>query len=187
MEFAIRSRYNDHILHEAMRRYAIAPEQISLLDGFESYIYEFTQNGGSYILRIGHSLHRTPDLIRGEVAWINYLAEGGAGVARAMHSTADQLVEAIDDGQGGQFLTTAFYKAPGNHVWEEGWTPARYTAYGQLLGRIHALSRHYTPADPTLRRYEWNDPLVFIDNFHGLKMTRHAFCSGPSLKKSPAF
>ncbi|MBN1310766.1 MAG: phosphotransferase [Anaerolineae bacterium] len=158
MEFEIKSCYNDGILQDAMRRYNIAPDQITLLDGFESYIYEFTRNSGDYILRIGHSRRRTPELIRGEVEWINHLAGGGAGVARAIRSKTGQLVEAIDDKHGGKFLATAFVKAPGRPVWEVGWTPMLYETYGQLVGRIHALSKVYTPSDPAIRRHAWNHP-----------------------------
>jgi len=158
MEFEIKSRYSDGILHDAMCRYDIAPDQITLLDGFESYIYEFTRDRGDYILRIGHSRRRTPELIQGEVEWINHLADGGAGVARAIHSKADRLVEAIGDGHDGQFLATAFVKALGRPVWEVGWTPVLYQTYGQLLGRIHALSKAYMPSDLAIRRYAWNHP-----------------------------
>ena len=41
MEKRIKDRYNDDILHEAMRRYGVAPERIRLLDGFESFIKSF--------------------------------------------------------------------------------------------------------------------------------------------------
>jgi Ser/Thr protein kinase RdoA (MazF antagonist) len=158
MEPEIRARYNDGILHEAMRRYGIAPDDIHILDGFESYIYEFERGGCEYILRIGHSRRRSVDLIRGEVDWINYLARGGAGVAQAILSDNGALVESIDDDQGGQFLVTAFDKAQGRPAWEVGWTPALYEYYGQTLGRIHALSRTYAPPDPAWRRPEWDAP-----------------------------
>ncbi|NLX08819.1 MAG: phosphotransferase [Chloroflexi bacterium] len=158
MEPEIRARYTDAILHDALHRYGIAPDQIRLLDGFESYIYEYSRNGADFILRIGHSRRRTAGLIQGEVEWINYLAAGGAGVARAVLSEAGKLVEAIDDGRGGQFLATAFVKAPGCPAWEFGWTPALYEAYGRLIGRIHALSKQYTPSDPAIRRPDWDDP-----------------------------
>lgn len=158
MEFEIKSRYDDRILQEAMRRYDIAPDQITLLDGFESFMYAYSRNGDDYILRVGHSLRRTPDLIRGEVEWINHLAAGGAGAARGVHSQAGELVEVIDDGHGGQFLVTAFAKAPGHPPRDEDWTPALYEKYGRLLGRIHALSKEYTPSDPAIRRHEWDHP-----------------------------
>lgn len=158
MEPEITSRYNDQILHEAMQRYGITADQIRLLDGFESYIYEFERDGSEYILRIGHSRRRTVELIQGEVDWINYLAAGGAGVAQAILSQNGALVECIDDAKGGQFMVTAFVKAQGRPVWEIGWTPELYERYGQLMGRIHALSRTYTPGNPAWRREEWDSP-----------------------------
>jgi len=156
METRIRERFNDHILQEAIARYGIASQEVTLLDGFESFIYEFTRQGQPGILRIGHSLRRTPQLIQAEVDWINYLAQGGAGVAKALLSAHGNLVEAVDDGQGGQFLATAFTKALGDTPRVADRTPAFYERYGQLLGRIHALSRHYTPPHPDCQRAPWN-------------------------------
>lgn len=158
MEYESRSRFTDRILHDAIRRYGITLDEVTLLDGFESYIYEFKRDGSAFILRIGHSRRRTPDLIQGEVEWINHLADGGAGVARAIRLDTGHLVEAIDDDQGGQFLATAFVKAPGRPAGKVGWTPAFYEAYGRLLGRIHALSKTYAPSGPAIRRYDWNHP-----------------------------
>jgi len=160
MEQRIKERYNDTILRQARQRYAIAAADIHLLDGFESFIYAFTRAGHGYILRIGHSLRRSPDLIRGEVDWINYLAAGGAGVAQAILSDDGNLVELIDDGQGGQFLATAFVRAPGGSVGEMGgWSEALLVNYGRLLGRIHALSKQYRPANPAWQRPQWHDPI----------------------------
>jgi Ser/Thr protein kinase RdoA (MazF antagonist) len=160
VEKAIRDRYNDDILHQAMQRYDIADGHIHLLDGFESYMYAFDKNSASYILRIGHSIRRTPELIHGEVDWLNHLAAGGATVARAAQSVEGRLVEAIDDGQGGQFLTTAFVKAPGGPVWQTtGWSDVLYETYGKLIGRMHALSKRYELSNPAWKRPEWDDPV----------------------------
>jgi Ser/Thr protein kinase RdoA (MazF antagonist) len=105
-------------------------------------------------------------LIQAEVDWINYLATGGASVARAILSAQGRLVEAIDDGHGRQFLATAFVKAQGQSPWESGWSPALYETYGQLIGRMHALSRRYQPADPTWQRPHWDDAeLMDVERF----------------------
>ena len=93
MEKRIKSRYNQAILNEAMRRFNISEEKIQELDGFESFIYEFERPDGEYILRIGHSLRRSEALIQGEVDWINYLAAGGASVSKAIQSKNGKLVE----------------------------------------------------------------------------------------------
>lgn len=166
MDKAIRDRYSDAILHEAMARYAITADRLEPGDGFESFIYRFQRNGAPAILRITHSLRRSPELIRGEVDWINYIAAGGATVAGALLSARGELVEEIDDGQGGYFLVTAFAFAPGRPPGEVGWTPARYERYGRLIGLMHALTKDYAPPAPAWRRPSW--PAVFADELRGL-------------------
>ncbi|MEX2144732.1 MAG: phosphotransferase [Anaerolineales bacterium] len=161
MEEAIRQRFNEGILARARERYGISPEDIKLLAGFESFMYEFSKNGGDYILRLGHSRRRTPELIHGEVDWINYLADGGAGVARAILSERGELVEPIDDGRGGQFLATAFVKAKGDWARRAGcWDERLFLAYGRLLGRIHRLSKEYRPTNAAWKRPAWDDPIM---------------------------
>jgi Ser/Thr protein kinase RdoA (MazF antagonist) len=166
MEERIRERYSDKILAQAMSRYGIERDRIRLLDGFESYIYEFDRDDGEFILRIAHSIRRNENLIKGEVDWINYLARGGASVARAVLSEYDRLVEAIEDGRGGEFLATAFIRAAGQPLRKAGLSPRLYRTYGKMLGRIHALSKDYEPTDPAWRRPEWDDPgMMEIDKF----------------------
>lgn len=160
MEPRIKDRFNDDILNEARLRYGIQPSKLKLLNGFESFIYEFTLDDENYILRIGHSLRRTSNLISGEVEWINYLAKGGASVAQAIYSGEGNLVETIDDGQGGQFLATAFIRAPGGPPGKESWAPTLFRQYGRLIGRMHALSKNYQPSKPEIKRPEWDDPLM---------------------------
>ncbi len=157
MDKAIRDRYSDDILRQAMQRYDIAAGDIEAGDGFENFIYRFRRGGERFVLRVTHSLRRTPDLIRGEVDWINYLAAGGATVAGAVLSARGELVEEIDDGQGGRFLATAFAHAPGRPPGLDDLSAARRRAYGQLIGRMHALTQAYTPADPAWRRPTWID------------------------------
>lgn len=158
MEPIIRNRYNERILAEARQRYGIAEDRIKLLDGFESFMFEFEKEGGHFILRLSHSRRRSPDMIRGEVDWINYLSEGGAKVARAVLSEQDELVELIDDNHGGHFLATAFVKAEGGPVWNtKFWKKPFFIEYGRLLGRIHSLSKNYKLPNPAWSRGVWND------------------------------
>ena len=164
MEKRIADRFHDSILQEAMIRFGIRPGNLRLLDGFESFIYEYLkedgdQGGGEFILRIGHSLRRSIELIQGEVDWINALARGGAGVAHAVFSEAGKLVEAIPDGHGDYFLATAFVKAQGHPPRRAEWTPVFYEHYGRLLGRMHAISRAYQPSSPAFIRPQWDDPV----------------------------
>ncbi|MCJ7433327.1 MAG: phosphotransferase [Anaerolineales bacterium] len=158
MDPKIAALFNDDILTAARQRYAIPADKIQLLDGFESFIYEFERPDGQFILRIGHSERRSPDLIRGEVDWINYLARGGTTVARAVLSAAGNLVEPIDDSHGGQFLCTAFVKARGGIAGREQINERLFLNYGRLLGRMHALAKTYVPSNPAWKHYAWDDP-----------------------------
>ncbi len=159
MDSKIVQRFHDGILTEAARRYGVEPGKVRLLDGFESFMYELERSDGTFILRIGHSLRRTPDLVRGEVDWINYLAAGGVGVARAILSQAGNLVELISDGQGGEFICTGFVRASGATVTRDQLTDHFYRNYGRLLGRMHALAKKYALPNPAWKRPEWDDPL----------------------------
>lgn len=158
MDPKIAARFNNDILAAACQRYGIAPDKIQLLDGFESFIFEFNRPDGDYILRIGHSYRRTPDQIRGEVDWINYLSDGGTTVARAVLSAAGELVEPLEDGQGGQFLCTAFFKARGGIPGKEQINESLFLNYGRLLGRMHALAKAYSPSNSAWKRYTWDSP-----------------------------
>lgn len=160
MEKRIKERFSDAIRRQTLVRYGVEPGQTRQLDGFESFIYEYARDGQEYILRIGHTLRRTPGLIAGEVDWINYLADGGVPVARAISSTDNNLVEVIEDGHQGAFLATAFEKAPGEHIKPEVWNGDFFEHYGRTIGRMHALSRSYQPPKPSWRRPEWDDPMM---------------------------
>jgi Ser/Thr protein kinase RdoA (MazF antagonist) len=159
MEKIIRERFNEGILTEVQRRYGITADGLTEMDGFESFIYAFAKGDGEYILRIGHSRRRSVNMIQGEVDWLNYLAAGGAGVARAVLSAKGELVEVLPDGQGDHFLATAFVKAKGGHVKREMWHEAFWVDYGRFLGKIHALTKNYTPSQPEWRRPDWDSPI----------------------------
>jgi Ser/Thr protein kinase RdoA (MazF antagonist) len=166
MERQIKERLNDEILQAAMQRYAIPGDQIWPMDAFESFIYEFKRDSQSFILRLGHSLRRTEALVQGEIDWINYLADHGVSVARAIYSQNGKLVEVVEDGQGGQFLAVAFVKVSGRPPWNVGWTPALYEAYGRLLGQMHFLTAQYQPTDPAWKRPDWDDELFeFVERY----------------------
>lgn len=162
MELEIKRRFSDAILKTARERYGIAKDDIEPLAGFESFIYACRKGDEAFILRISHDRRRSEALIAGEVDWINYLAEGGAGVAHAILSEQGRLVEAIPDGEGGHFLATAFVRAASGPPRGEQWNEALFERYGRLIGRMHVLSAGYTPTQPTWTRPAWNDPIMLF-------------------------
>ncbi len=151
MEKKIRDSYNDSILQEAMCRYGIAPGDITLLDGFESFIYTFHQGTDSRILRLSHSLHRDAVAIRGEVDWLAYLAEHGVPVAYAVPSLSGEMVEVLADGDA-YFCATAFIYAPGQPPQREDWENGLLRQVGQMLAKMNTLAQGYSPRDPRAKR-----------------------------------
>jgi len=103
MEQRIKDLFNEEILQKTMLCFGIGKDEIRILDRFETFIYEFKKHTGEYILRISHSIRRDVNFIQREIDWINYLADHGVSVARAILSKAGNLVEAISDQEGGQF------------------------------------------------------------------------------------
>jgi Ser/Thr protein kinase RdoA (MazF antagonist) len=160
MEERIKKRSNQSILEQALDRFQISMEQIQPLDGFESFIYEFEGDYGPGILRITHSIRRSPDLIRGELDWITYLKNGGASVAHPIPSKSGELVEIVEDGTGSSFLATAFERAEGEPHGGKEWSADLLCQYGQIIGRLHHLSREYQPRQASWKRPEWDDPVM---------------------------
>jgi Ser/Thr protein kinase RdoA (MazF antagonist) len=158
MDPSIAARFHPRVLDRARECYAIEKDSIRLLDGFESFMYEFERPDGRFILRLSHSLRRSADQIRGEVDWINYLHRGQVGVARAIFSEREILVEEIDDGLDGRFLCTAFVRAPGTRAAKWHFTERLFRNYGRTLGRMHALSKDYEASSPSWKRPEWDSP-----------------------------
>jgi Ser/Thr protein kinase RdoA (MazF antagonist) len=160
MDPRIYALLTDDIVAQAAAAYGLQPDDLRLLDGFESFMYEAGQGEGSFILRLGHDSRRPPNLVRGELEFINAAAAGGAGVARGLPAPAGDYVTAVPDGAGGNFVVAAFARAKGRPPWQAGWTPARLEGYGRLLGRLHAVARDYEPGHPAWRRPHWDGPLM---------------------------
>lgn len=159
METRIRERLSKAVVDEARGRYGIAPDGLREVAALESFVFAYEAEGESRILRLSHSLRRSEALIRGELDWIRHLVVGGVSAAEPVPSEGGTFVEPIDDGQGGRFLATAFVCAEGRPP-RGAWTPELYRAFGRLMGRMHALTADYVPADPAWKRPEWDDPAM---------------------------
>ena len=154
--------YHDAIRSDAERRFGLTRHGSVTHQGSHSYVYEYP--GGSsaaaarrpIILKITHSSHRQVPLILGEIDFTNYLADNGMNVSRVVPSLDGNLVETLEAGSG-YFLAIAYEKAPGDLVdWRE-WTSELYERWGALIGRMHALTRSYEPADASVRRRHWHE------------------------------
>lgn len=159
MDKRSRALYTDDILQEAVRRFGSQTVSVVTLDGFENFIYEIQVAGQPRILRIAHSLHRTPEMVAGEIDWLNFLADRGVSVPRALPSTGGALVEVLPAADGSVFSAVTFEKAPGSRPRREDWQNGLPKTLGELLGRMHALAKTYQVPDARIRRPDLFDDL----------------------------
>lgn len=153
MEKYIKNLFNQALLKSVLNRYRIPLADASILDGFESFIFNVRRDGCEYILRIGHSSRRNADLIQGEAEFLNYLRKGGLSVPQVLRSTNQLLVEKIEAQDGSLFLATLFEKAPGHPPIGTDWCPKLYQSMGRFMGRLHALSKCFQPSRPRYQRF----------------------------------
>lgn len=163
MNDQIKRRFSKDILQEAANRYGVSADDLRLLGDSDSFVYDFEREGQDRILRVNHSTRLSPSLVRGELDWINHLVKGGASVCDRLLSEAGLLVEEIDDEHGEAFVAAAFIKAAGNSPSAGEWTPVVIERFGALMGRMHQLTRSYSPSVQEWRRPEWNDDPIMLE------------------------
>ena len=163
MDKSVTALFSQTILEQARQAYGIESSTATLLDGFESFIYQVSKNGKDYILRIGHSARRTSQLIQAESEFLNYLAHGGLSVPQVLLSEAGRLVEEIQAVDGSFFLTTLFEKAQGRPPKKTEFGPALFFNMGCFMGKLHQLSKDFNPSQPRFKRFSIEDDLVVME------------------------
>jgi Ser/Thr protein kinase RdoA (MazF antagonist) len=151
----INDQFHDVILQEAAGRYGVTLEQLQNLGGFESFVYAFSRDGQGYILKITHTMRRSESYIMGELEWLNFLADRGVAVARAVPSEGARLIERIAAEGDGAWLVMAYAKAPGHRVTAADWNGDLFATWGRLIGKMHRLTQSYQLANPAYKRQEW--------------------------------
>ena len=145
----------DHTLQaELAKRFGTSRESLTPLGDFENFVFSFPSHGTDRILRVSHHSHRNHDQILAELQWVNFLANNGVAVCRAVESEKGRLVEPVSEGRD-RFYSVAFEKAPGEKVGNDDWGPSLIWAIGEIIGRIHHLTQHYQPPAP--KRFHWHD------------------------------
>lgn len=146
----------DALKKKAAERFGLAPDSLKMLDGFENIVFEASRNDQPCILRLSHSTHRTPEHVHAELHWLDYLASNNVSVCTPIRSRQGSLTEHIE-AVDGSFIAVVFERAPGCFVKKPDQTPQMAFNRGQLLGRMHALTKEYQPPKGMPTRYPWYD------------------------------
>ena len=134
---------------------------INAHDGGRNLVYNCTKAGNvEKILRISFLSDRSKEDFFAEAEYIRYLHDNGGSVANVIGSLQGNLVEEITC-NGHTFFVVLFDKAKGKMFWENGYKYREgvpiteyYYNCGKTLGKLHQLSKEYTP---THKRYSFLD------------------------------
>lgn len=159
MELESKTRLTKQVLLKGATRFGVALEQLTYIRAWQNFIYEYSNNGESYILRFTPSSHRCRKEVSAELNWILYLAQHNVSVSVPILSVQGKLTEEVFSGESFYFTVSAFIKAKGNKIGYPACLSDTklYQQMGRITGKIHALSKHYDPKDEDYRRHSWEN------------------------------
>jgi Ser/Thr protein kinase RdoA (MazF antagonist) len=168
MKSEIEALFTDDILDQAIKTFDLNKKETKAHNSFESFIYYSKWQGKPCVLRITHSSHRTINQIKGELDWINFLADRGAPVCRAYPSPTGEFVEQVDVAdKTSYFSVTIFEKAEGEFLRsnKKKLTTEFVQRWGKLIGMLHRLTKEYPEPDKEIKRPEWSHYIPKIEQF----------------------
>jgi Ser/Thr protein kinase RdoA (MazF antagonist) len=150
--------FTESIKQAILHHVGLFESQCEPLNGFESILYKTKLEGEKCVLRISHSLHRSPNQVRGELEYLDYLSKSGLHVPTALPLHSGEALVSISDGQGGAFTAVCFSWAKGRAVWEfetSPWEAPLFEKMGQLTGKMHCLSKSFNFKSRSSQRFHW--------------------------------
>ena len=144
---SVKGLLTEPLLAELTARFGLTPDSLTLLGYWQNFVYRCRRGDHGRILRITHHSHRSPDMVQSELDFVSYLAQHGVVAARP--------VEPMQT--AGEFSAVLFEEAPGVIPYGvvDMWKVCRLV--GRLTGRMHRLSRSYTPSPGVARRFAWHE------------------------------
>jgi amicoumacin kinase len=146
MELVVEKVFTNEVIQEGTRKFGVKVDEKRLGD-FENYLYRATTADGEVrVLRFTHSSHRTYEQVQAELEFLNYVAAGGANVARPYHSLSNNLVEEYRAEDGTYFYCSLFEFAKGTHVKPDDlsvWNDTLFYEWGKTIGKLHRLAMDY--------------------------------------------
>jgi Ser/Thr protein kinase RdoA (MazF antagonist) len=167
MEKAVDQLFTEVLKKEILSKLQLDTEMKKLGD-FENYVFEVYQNGDPKILRVTHSSHRSKEELESELDWIQYLHSKGIHIPNVIESVVGHTVEAFEAGDT-WFYASLFEKAAGSSVKVEEIDKEMIAAWGKMIGKMHRVTKDYSPPAGIKPRYHWtdNDLLDFEKYFDG--------------------
>jgi Ser/Thr protein kinase RdoA (MazF antagonist) len=155
---------DSYLLPLVSELYGLEGYEISMIephDGGRNVVYTCEKEGNdAKILRIAFINDRSQEDFLGEVEYIRYLFQHGGSVSNVICSNKGNLLEELTYNDI-SFFVSLFEKAKGKMLVENNYRYRKgvpiteyYYNCGKVLGKLHQLSKEYTPAH---RRYSFFD------------------------------
>jgi Ser/Thr protein kinase RdoA (MazF antagonist) len=138
-------KVNDSVLQKGTALFETMPSALHSLGGIDGAVYDFERDGQAYIIKY---VPTTRDRIGTTCArwrFVDYLATNGVPVVRPVLSRDGDLFHLVED-QARLYVVFCYEKVPGGHAKWDGGTAANdllFEAWGQVMGRMHALTKSY--------------------------------------------
>jgi Ser/Thr protein kinase RdoA (MazF antagonist) len=152
-------------LETAARLFGTSKAALGKFDDYEgcaNLVYHYEREGQPLVLRLSYRPDRSVEMIRAELHFVEYLAEGGVRVSRPVPSINGNLIEVIPVGEV-SLIAVAFVKGKGMRVpdnryrYRQGVPIEEYFQnWGQVLGQMHHLAKTYRPLSASIKRPEWH-------------------------------
>lgn len=144
------SELRQALFSQVVKRLQLENATIEKLQSFRSDVFLCINGSEKSIIKLFHWHHRTEKEIAAELWWLFFLQSHGISVSLPLPSPNGQLVEKFDSVQGPYFAVRYEYASGVELSWREV-TEEVAEEWGQLVGRLHELSRAYSSCLPSRR------------------------------------
>ncbi|MGZ9585411.1 phosphotransferase enzyme family protein [Paenibacillus marinisediminis] len=146
------------ILSRAAESFEFDVNTLRFISSSTNEVYLFTKNNESFILRLSEKPLAYAEKIRAEVDWVYYLVQNGVRASLPIKTIDNQLTAVYEENEK-CVIATAFTRAPGRFFDKNDpllWGSAIYKQWGEIMGRMHMLSKCYKPSDRVAKRDDWS-------------------------------
>lgn len=132
--------------------------ELTSLDGYENAVYR-TERPTPHVLRITHTSRRTVSQIEAEMGFLHELERAEVSVAPPVPARDGRLVVSHEAESSGVVTAVAMLFADGEHRHPDRWSNDDIRRYGELLGRLHAVSASMV-SEGRLDRPDWDSIIM---------------------------
>ncbi len=146
MNISLSTAEHECIVNQLAHAYGVTRTQLHpLTDNPDDGVYGFTRQRHDFVVKYTLQAARTFSTLQGQVDWVNFLAVHGAPVSRPVPSLRGAFVEQLPINDT-TVSVVCYEHVPGDRPEGTILTADLFQTWGQVMGKIHALSTRYTPA-----------------------------------------